>query len=66
MSNPHLHVLTERLDLRKTDPVTDLDDLFPIFSDPAGGGLTPTAGTPTVPAPRTGSRAPRRALTRTD
>jgi hypothetical protein len=28
VTNPHLHVLTERLDLRKTDPVGDLDDLF--------------------------------------
>jgi hypothetical protein len=31
MTNPHLHVLTQRLDLRKTNPVGDLDDLYAIF-----------------------------------
>jgi RimJ/RimL family protein N-acetyltransferase len=41
VSNPHLHVLTERLDLRKTDPVADLDDLYPIFSDPDGWWYDP-------------------------
>ncbi|HTU98570.1 MAG TPA: GNAT family N-acetyltransferase [Solirubrobacteraceae bacterium] len=41
MTNPHLHVLTERLDLRRTDPVGDLDDLFAIFSDPAGWWFDP-------------------------
>ena len=41
MSNPHLHVLTERLDLRMTDPATDLDELFPIFSDPDGWWFDP-------------------------
>jgi RimJ/RimL family protein N-acetyltransferase len=41
MTNPHLHVLTERLDLRKTDPVGDLDDLFVIFSDPDGWWFDP-------------------------
>jgi RimJ/RimL family protein N-acetyltransferase len=39
--NRHLHVLTERLDLRRTDPVTDLDDLFAIFSDPDGWWYEP-------------------------
>lgn len=34
-------VLTERLDLRRTDPATDLDDLFLIFSDPAGWWYDP-------------------------
>ena len=41
MTNPWLHVVTERLDLRKTDPVGDLDDLFAIFSDPAGWWFDP-------------------------
>lgn len=41
MTNPHLHVLTDRLDLRKTDPAGDLDDLFAIFSDPAGWWYDP-------------------------
>lgn len=41
VTNPHLHVLTERLDLRKTDPVGDLDDLFAIFSDPDGWWFDP-------------------------
>ena len=41
VTNPHLHVLTERLDLLKTDPVGDLDDLFPIFSDPDGWWFDP-------------------------
>jgi RimJ/RimL family protein N-acetyltransferase len=41
MTNPHLHVLTDRLDLRKTDPVGDLDDLFAIFSDPDGWRYDP-------------------------
>jgi RimJ/RimL family protein N-acetyltransferase len=42
------HVLTERLDLRCPDPVSDVDDLYPIFSDadgwwyqPAGRHLDP-------------------------
>lgn len=34
-------VLTERLALRRTDPATDLDDLFPIFSDPDGWWYDP-------------------------
>ena len=42
MINSHLHVVTERLDLRKTDPVGDLDDLFAIFSDPAGWWFDPS------------------------
>ena len=37
----HLHVLTERLDLRRTDPATDLDALFAIFSDPDGWWFDP-------------------------
>ncbi|HEX3977794.1 MAG TPA: GNAT family N-acetyltransferase [Solirubrobacteraceae bacterium] len=37
----HLHVLTERLDLQVTDPATDLDALFPIFSDPDGWWYDP-------------------------
>ena len=41
MINAHVHVLTDRLDLRKTDPVGDLDDLFPIFSDPDGWWFDP-------------------------
>jgi RimJ/RimL family protein N-acetyltransferase len=36
-----IEVLTERLDLRRTDPATDLDDLFPIFSDPDGWWYDP-------------------------
>jgi RimJ/RimL family protein N-acetyltransferase len=39
--NAHRHVLTERLDLRPTDPATDLDALFPIFSDPDGWWFDP-------------------------
>ncbi len=41
MISPHLHVVTERLDLRRTDPATDLDELFPIFSDPDGWWFDP-------------------------
>jgi RimJ/RimL family protein N-acetyltransferase len=37
----HLHVLTERLDLRRTDPVGDLDALFAVFSDPDGWWYDP-------------------------
>src|SRR6266496_3140470 len=37
----HLHVLTERLELRKPDPVGDLEDLFAIFSDPSGWWYDP-------------------------
>jgi RimJ/RimL family protein N-acetyltransferase len=32
----HRRVLTDRLDLRKTDPSGDLEELFAIFSDPSG------------------------------
>ncbi len=32
---------TDRLDLRPPDPVRDLDDLFPIFSDPGGWWYDP-------------------------
>jgi RimJ/RimL family protein N-acetyltransferase len=35
------HVVTERLDLRRPDPVGDLEDLFPIFSDPRGWWYDP-------------------------
>jgi RimJ/RimL family protein N-acetyltransferase len=41
-------VLTERLDLRRPDPSLDLDDLFAIFSDPAGWWYEP-AGRHTRP-----------------
>ncbi len=41
MTSAHRHVLTERLDLRPTDPGTDLDALFPIFSDPDGWWFDP-------------------------
>ena len=41
VTSEHEHVLTERLDLRRTDPATDLDELFPIFSDPAGWWYDP-------------------------
>ncbi len=41
MTGGHLHVLTERLDLRMTDPAGDLDDLFAIFSDPQGWWYDP-------------------------
>jgi RimJ/RimL family protein N-acetyltransferase len=41
VTNAHRHVLTERLDLRPTDPATDLDALFPIFSDPDGWWFDP-------------------------
>jgi RimJ/RimL family protein N-acetyltransferase len=34
-------VLTDRLELRRPDPAGDLDDLFPIFSDPAGWWYDP-------------------------
>jgi RimJ/RimL family protein N-acetyltransferase len=37
----HEHVVTDRLDLRRTDPATDLDELFPIFSDPDGWWYDP-------------------------
>ena len=46
--NRHLHVLTERLDLRRADPVTDLDDLFAIFSDPDGWWYEPDSRHTTV------------------
>jgi RimJ/RimL family protein N-acetyltransferase len=49
VTSSYLHVVTERLDLRKTDPVGDLDDLFAIFSDPAGWWFDP-AGRHTDPA----------------
>jgi len=49
MTQSRLHVVTERLDLRKTDPVGDLDDLFAIFSDPAGWWFDPS-GRHTDPA----------------
>jgi RimJ/RimL family protein N-acetyltransferase len=41
VTGAHLRVLTERLDLRRTDPVGDLDDLFAIFSDPDGWWFDP-------------------------
>lgn len=41
MTTEHERVLTERLDLRRTDPATDLDDLYPIFSDPDGWWYDP-------------------------
>lgn len=41
-------VLTERLDLRRADPAGDLEDLFAIFSDPAGWWYDP-AGRHTTP-----------------
>jgi RimJ/RimL family protein N-acetyltransferase len=41
VTSAHRNVLTERLDLRPTDPATDLDDLFPIFSDPDGWWFDP-------------------------
>src|SRR5215831_8672778 len=34
-------LLTDRLDLRRPDPVADLDDLFAIFSDSAGWWYDP-------------------------
>ena len=34
-------VLTDRLDLRRPDPAGDLDELFAIFSDPAGWWYDP-------------------------
>ncbi len=37
----HEHVLTERLDLRRTDPTADLDELFEIFNDPDGWWYEP-------------------------
>ena len=37
----HRRVLTERLDLRPTDPLGDLDELFAIFSDPGGWWYDP-------------------------
>jgi ribosomal-protein-alanine N-acetyltransferase len=37
----HRRVLTERLDLRETDPSGDLDALFAIFSDPSGWWYDP-------------------------
>ena len=37
----HGHVLTDRLELRCPDPRGDLDDLFPIFSDPDGWWYDP-------------------------
>jgi len=40
MTDPQ-HVLTQRLDLRRPDPEGDVDDLFPIFSDPAGWWYDP-------------------------
>jgi RimJ/RimL family protein N-acetyltransferase len=39
--NRHRQVLTERLDLRRTDPAGDLDELFAIFSDPSGWWYDP-------------------------
>jgi RimJ/RimL family protein N-acetyltransferase len=36
------HVLTERLDLRRPEQVNDLDELFAIFSDPAGWWYDPS------------------------
>lgn len=41
MTGAPLHLLTERLDLRRTDPVGDLEDLFAIFSDPDGWWYDP-------------------------
>ena len=41
MTGDQLHVLSERLDLRRTDPATDLDALFEIFSDPDGWWYDP-------------------------
>ena len=42
------HVLTDRLDLRRPDPPVDLDELYIIFSDPAGWWYDP-AGRHTEP-----------------
>src|SRR3954462_3716577 len=42
------HVLSDRLDLRRPDPAGDLDELFVIFSDPAGWSYDP-AGRHTDP-----------------
>jgi ribosomal-protein-alanine N-acetyltransferase len=39
--NPYERVLTERLDLRRPDPSGDLNELFAIFSDPAGWWYEP-------------------------
>jgi RimJ/RimL family protein N-acetyltransferase len=41
MPADYRRVLTERLELRRTDAETDLGDLFPIFSDPAGWWYDP-------------------------
>jgi RimJ/RimL family protein N-acetyltransferase len=41
MTAEHLHVVTERLDLRKPDPARDLEALFEVFSDPAGWWYEP-------------------------
>ncbi len=48
LMNSFEHVLTDRLDLRRPDPSGDLDELFAIFSDPAGWWYDP-AGRHTVP-----------------
>ena len=39
--NQHRRVLTQRLNLRETDPVDDVDELFAIFSDPTGWWYDP-------------------------
>jgi RimJ/RimL family protein N-acetyltransferase len=41
--NASEHVLTERLDLRRPDPLGDLEELFAIFNDPAGWWYDPDA-----------------------
>jgi RimJ/RimL family protein N-acetyltransferase len=41
MPGDHRVVFTDRLELRRTDSATDLDDLFAIFSDPAGWWYDP-------------------------
>ena len=48
MTSAPERVLTERLDLRRPDPSGDLDELFAIFSDPAGWTYDP-AGRHTQP-----------------
>jgi RimJ/RimL family protein N-acetyltransferase len=37
----HRRVLTDRLELRATDPAGDLDELFAIFNDPSGWRYDP-------------------------